>query len=146
MILPFYILDCSHVRLFCFSLACLMHVLFYLHVCSLTFVLNQFTVLWTYCSGFWYQGLYSYLCLLRSQCQALLKPVLMVYQHPVHQEPFWTVSYKNWALYQLHLVEQLYMAFHYIVVASATANWAEFLLWTKVLLISSQYWGCSFIF
>ena len=64
---------------------------------------------------------YRYFCLPESQCEALLQLVLIFYQYSVHQEPIQAVTYKNWALYRPQVVEQLYTAFHYTIVASATA-------------------------
>ena len=68
------------------------------------------------------------LCLPSCQYEAPLQLIQMVYQHSVCQEPFWAVAYKNWALHQPQLVEQLCVDFHYTDVASATAILAEFFL------------------
>ena len=107
--LAFYALkSCETIH---FSFMYLIHCLFYLHALFLTSLPNKNTVSEGILEWFWISGSYGYICLPQSQCEAMLQLVLMIYMHPVHQEPFQAAAYKSWTLHQHWLVEPLDMAF-----------------------------------
>ena len=67
-------------------------------------------------------GAYGYFCLPECQYEVLLQLLLIVYQHPVYQDPFSVVDYENWVLCKPALFEQVCKAFPDTYVASSTVD------------------------